>query len=100
MDLLLWFRNAQARALMWLTALALCILVELSWHHATCQSLIVSTENGRVRGILGTSRDGRTYVSFLGIPYAIPPVGPLRFEVSAELTVELIVECCVELPGQ
>ncbi len=41
---------------------------------------IVETESGRVQGLqraAGTA--GRQIVEFHGIPYAAPPVGPLRF---------------------
>ena len=37
--------------------------------------VVVSTDNGPVRGTVGT-----TTITFLGIPYAQPPVGDLRWE--------------------
>ncbi|MEV0063545.1 carboxylesterase family protein [Nocardia sp. NPDC050718] len=43
---------------------------------------IVSTSGGRIRG--RTSADGVT--SFLGIPYAAPPVGPARFRLPEPAT--------------
>lgn len=43
---------------------------------------IVTTCQGNMRGTTMTSRNGRTFYAFLGIPYAAPPVGALRFKVS------------------
>jgi hypothetical protein len=41
----------------------------------------VDTNYGRMRGAKTVARDGRPYIEFLGIPYAKPPIGELRFEV-------------------
>lgn len=43
---------------------------------------IVKTSLGNIRGIYQLSHNGRKYRSFEGIPYAKPPVGNLRFQVS------------------
>lgn len=43
---------------------------------------IVSTRLGKLRGSVQRSIVGDDYLSFKGIPYAKPPVGQLRFEVS------------------
>ena len=42
---------------------------------------LVKTTSGVVRGY---ERDGR--IDYLGIPYADPPVGPLRFKRSVPIT--------------
>ncbi|GJQ64905.1 Est-6 [Trypoxylus dichotomus] len=42
--------------------------------------LLVSIDDGPIRGTYRQSRDGRTFLAFEGIPYAEPPVGSLRFE--------------------
>ncbi|KAG5677879.1 hypothetical protein PVAND_007596 [Polypedilum vanderplanki] len=42
--------------------------------------LIAKTEYGKVRGKQTISALGTEYISFLGIPYAKPPVGSLRFK--------------------
>lgn len=45
--------------------------------------MIVQTKNGKIRGIENISPIGaKKYHSFLGIPYAKPPIGDLRFSVS------------------
>lgn len=43
---------------------------------------IVQTTHGSVKGIFGKSRNGASFYAFKGIPYAKPPVGPLRFKVN------------------
>lgn len=40
----------------------------------------VSIAQGKLRGREATTKSGGTYYSFQGIPYAKPPVGPLRFK--------------------
>ncbi|XP_049961935.1 venom carboxylesterase-6-like [Schistocerca serialis cubense] len=40
---------------------------------------VVEIADGKVRGRVMTSRSGRRFYAYLGIPYAEPPVGPLRF---------------------
>lgn len=44
-------------------------------------SFIANTEYGKVRGVLQASVVDGSYIRFLGIPYAKPPVGNLRFKV-------------------
>jgi hypothetical protein len=44
-------------------------------------SPVVETKVGQVQGFVSVSRGGRKYYEFLGLPYAQPPVGELRFEV-------------------
>jgi hypothetical protein len=45
-------------------------------------SPIVELEGGgKVQGRISTSRDGREYYEYLGLPYATPPIGELRYEV-------------------
>lgn len=44
---------------------------------------VVSVEQGKLRGKTEEFYDGKgQYYAFLGIPYARPPVGQLRFKVS------------------
>lgn len=40
---------------------------------------VVATANGRVRGVWRTSPDGWRSAAFLGLPFAEPPIGGLRF---------------------
>ncbi|KAK4885073.1 hypothetical protein RN001_001344 [Aquatica leii] len=41
---------------------------------------IVTIKNGKLRGKIAQNYDGDEFYSFQGIPYAKPPVGPLRFK--------------------
>lgn len=40
-------------------------------------------ELGVIQGTIQKSRDGKDFSQYLGIPYAQPPIGNLRFEVSS-----------------
>ena len=46
------------------------------------RSVEVTTQQGEVRGHVESVHGGRRVETYLGIPYARPPVGELRFEVS------------------
>lgn len=43
--------------------------------------IIAETEFGQVKGLIKTSTLNTVYNSFLGIRYAAPPIGELRFKV-------------------
>lgn len=43
---------------------------------------VTVTKYGSVLGTWGVSRSNKTYSAFIGIPYAKPPIGDLRFAVS------------------
>nr|CAH7738335.1 unnamed protein product [Callosobruchus chinensis] len=45
---------------------------------------LVTVEQGVLRGCVKTSLNDEEFLSFQGIPYAKPPVGQLRFKVSAK----------------
>nr|AJP62548.1 carboxylesterase [Oxya chinensis] len=41
--------------------------------------VLVTVESGTLRGVVATSLNGVLYNQFLGVPYATPPLGDLRF---------------------
>jgi len=43
--------------------------------------ILVEVDQGALTGMKLKSRGGRDYLAFLGIPYAKPPMGELRFQV-------------------
>jgi carboxylesterase type B len=45
------------------------------------EDIIVTVQQGRLKGLLIESVRGQGLLAFLGIPYARPPVGELRFKV-------------------
>lgn len=45
-------------------------------------AVFVNTRLGRIQGLLLSSRNGKKFGAFMGVPYAQPPVGNLRLEVS------------------
>ena len=44
-------------------------------------AMLVTLKQGAILGSLEEATNGRTYYSFKSIPYARPPIGPLRFKV-------------------
>ena len=55
-----------------------CLFILLAFHQATGETVIVQTNLGPVSGSVRNTSQGRPYLSFQGLPYAAPPVGPLR----------------------
>lgn len=48
---------------------------------------MIEIPNGKVRGYLEKSRlFGKRYFAFRGIPFGKPPIGDLRFKVSANIS--------------
>lgn len=46
------------------------------------KTILVQTKSGPVRGRQRISCESISFISFQGIPYAKPPIGPLRFKVN------------------
>lgn len=44
--------------------------------------VVISIAQGKLKGGETKTDDGVTYYEFLGVPYAKPPIGKLRFRVS------------------
>ena len=47
--------------------------------------ILVNIKNGTLEGSIMKTRKGLDIFAFRGIPYALPPLGELRFEVSKKL---------------
>jgi len=48
----------------------------------TQEDVLVEIDQGSLRGKRMKSRGGREYLAFIGVPYAKPPLGELRFQVN------------------
>lgn len=64
--------------------LLILLVVDLS-QTRTSDDLKVRIEDGRIIGRYLTSGSGRTIRAFMGIPYAEPPVGNLRFHAPVKI---------------
>lgn len=64
-----------------LTLLLWCLLPVEGWNIPPTTEI----QQGRLNGLWRTTRGGRTVAAFLGIPFAVPPIGPLRFKVSERM---------------
>lgn len=47
----------------------------------------VKTPLGGIKGVYKVSHGGRKYEAYLGVPYALPPIGKLRFKVKKLLLI-------------
>jgi hypothetical protein len=58
-------------------------LVKKQYFQSIVLSPIIELDKGggKVQGRISISRDGREYYEYLGLPYATPPIGELRYEV-------------------
>jgi len=59
----------------------LAVVYNSRQNNALPPSPVIDTKLGQIRGLTSLSRGGREFYEFLGVPYAQPPVGQLRFEV-------------------
>lgn len=50
----------------------------------------LETKLGFLKGTTMLSRNGRKFKAFMGVPYAQPPVGMLRFRVSSGLLLDWV----------
>lgn len=56
------------------------VVINLVYNQAAISNdLTVQTDAGRVKGSIKSTANSTSAIAFLGIPYAKPPVGPLRF---------------------
>lgn len=65
------------------------IFLELITTIVVISNPVVQIKNGTLEGIFMESRKGRKIAAFMGIPYAVPPLGDLRFEVC---TIKIILQ--------
>ena len=69
-------KHRRANLLLSLTGVAVCTFLLANQPHASAQK-VVATQSGQVSGV--SANDAAVFV-FKGIPYAAPPVGPLRWQ--------------------
>lgn len=61
------------------TIIILSIFINICWSDEQIKELRKQINDGEILGRYMTSRNGRPIQAFLGIPFASPPVGDLRF---------------------
>lgn len=61
----------------------------------TSGAVTIETKLGHVRGTVMLSRNGKRFNAFLGLPYAKPPVGELRFKVRYHLVLANNIVCYI-----
>ncbi|KAJ8669923.1 hypothetical protein QAD02_001182 [Eretmocerus hayati] len=66
-----------------------CHLLGTFFSQVTATAPAVKTPLGTYLGYYKVSLNGRKYAAFEGIPYAQPPIGPLRFENPVPITTRL-----------
>ena len=74
-------RNA-TRILVGVIILTLVVGVTIFAVVQTVDTVEIETSQGRVKGFIDVTVNGKQFLAFKGIPYAKPPVGSLRFKVS------------------
>ncbi|GLD69003.1 thyroglobulin-like protein [Lates japonicus] len=75
--------QSQQRAALMVPALLTCLCVFVSSERLPSVTTVSIPGHGMLRGVAvetALSSDQRTVVQFLGVPYARPPIGSLRFE--------------------
>lgn len=64
-----------------------CFQVFLVFADSAETDPVARIRNGTLEGVFMKSRKGREYAAFRGIPYALPPLGELRFQVRLDCNV-------------
>lgn len=76
-----YFHLTRSRLKLLVTAIALILCIILLRRYLfPKRTPVITTANGQVQGRVGNSRNGLEYWQFLGIPYAKPPLGHLKFQ--------------------
>ncbi|PSN47919.1 hypothetical protein C0J52_03361 [Blattella germanica] len=75
------YRNYTSHSILKLLNMLVALLSNFKGNHDTERDILVQTHQGLIRGTtLRSQRSNRSFFAFMGIPYAKPPVGNLRFK--------------------
>lgn len=64
-----------------------CLSVLITLGYSLSEEPVVTVKNGTLVGTIMKARKGREYAGFRGIPYALPPLGELRFKVRLHFSI-------------
>lgn len=74
------FSSKHAQKMKFFSFLLCTILLNVCWSFQVIKELRKQINDGEILGRYITSETGRTVSAFIGIPFARPPIGDLRFK--------------------
>ncbi|XP_050684100.1 juvenile hormone esterase-like [Leptidea sinapis] len=83
----MWTRSQRNFAMQWL-AVMMNLVAVMFVAGEQCSAPVVTTSLGEARGFCMHTRKGHSIAAFTSVPYALPPIGDLRFKGPVAVTAE------------